>query len=299
MNTAIGKYVPSNTVLHRIDARIKLIALILGMVSVFLNYGVKNGTGTELYMNLVIEGVLFLLLSVLFLVGKVRFLQLFRQLSALWSMVLFLLLINFFFPGNVSGEVAFHLGSNHPVYYFTLFNLLYVFIRLLLFLMMTDLFTTTTKPMEMTGALEWLFTPLKLLHVPVHKFAMALSLALRFIPTLIDEANRIMKAQASRGVDYRQGSFKDKIRSLTSLIIPLFMASVLTSGELADAMEARGYDPDSRRTRYRVYRWGTKDTVALALLLLFLAAMVTEAVLHYDLFVAFNVPVPILRGSVA
>lgn len=295
MNPTIGKYVSENTLIHRLDSRIKLVGLIIGLVSVFLNYGAKTPGNTQVYMNLCCDGVIFILVLTIAFIGKVSILQLFKQLSMLWSMVLFLLILNFFFPGNVGGDIAFHIGDR-PVYYATIFNLVYILFRLVIVMLMTDIFTTTTKPMEMTGALEWLFYPLKLIHIPVHKFAMAISLALRFIPTLIEDANRIMKAQASRGVDYRQGSFKDRVKALVSLIIPLFMSSFMTSGELADAMEARGYDPDSKRTRYRAYTWSLRDTLSSLALALFLALVITEAVLRIDPFVLLSVPVPQLRG---
>ena len=158
--------------------------------------------------------------------------------------------------------------------------------------MMTNIFTSTTKPMEMTYALEWLFYPLSLVRFPVHKLAMTISLALRFIPYLFDKTNQIMKAQASRGVDYRQGKFKDKIRAIVSTIIPLFLSSFQVSGELADAMEARGYDPDAKRTRYRAYRWSLKDTLSALVVLLFLGGMITLAVLKPDIFVAMGMTLP-------
>jgi energy-coupling factor transport system permease protein len=123
---------------------------------------------------------------------------------------------------------------------------------------------------------------------------MAISLALRFIPTLAEETDKIMKAQASRGVDFKQGKFKDKIKAIVSLIIPLFMSAFMTSGELADAMEARGYDPNAKRTRYRAYRWSLKDTCGVILSALFLAGMIVLAVKQYDLFALLNVSLPIL-----
>lgn len=286
MKTTLGKFNNLDTIVHRIDSRIKLIALIVLLVSVFLSYG-------SAYMNLVVYSGIFILLFLLTLLGKTSFLLLFRSLKGLWVMILFLLILNIFLPSASASEsmVLFTLFGVE-VHLSTILNVSYILLRLILVLMMTNIFTSTTKPMEMTYALEWLFYPLSLVRFPVHKLAMTISLALRFIPYLFDKTNQIMKAQASRGVDYRQGKFKDKIRAIVSTIIPLFLSSFQVSGELADAMEARGYDPDAKRTRYRAYRWSLKDTLSALVVLLFLGSMITLAVLKPDIFVAMGMTLP-------
>ena len=284
MNTILGKYTPYHTVIHRLDARIKLVGLILFMVSVFLNYGTP-------YMNLVVYAGTAIILLLFSIIGKASFIRLLKSLMGLWVMMAFLLFLNLLLPGSNSGDIAFTLWGI-KVYYLTLINVSYIIIRLILVLMMTNIFTATTKPMEMTSALEWLFAPLKLIRIPVHKFAMAISLALRFIPTLAEETNRIMKSQASRGVDYKRGRFRDKIKAITSLIIPLFISSFMISGELADAMEARGYDPDAKRTRYRTSHFGVTDAIASVVVAGCLATMILLAVQHYDMFAYFHIALP-------
>lgn len=286
MTMTLGKYNNQNTLLHRIDSRVKLIGLIVLLVSVFLTYGTP-------YMNLVIYGGIFLVLLLLTLLGRTSFFLLFRSLKAMWIMILFLLLLNIFLPSsNVQDSlVLFRIGTVE-VHLQTIVNVSYIFLRLVLVLMMTNVFTATTKPMEMTAAFEWLLYPFQLIRLPVHKLAMTISLALRFIPYLFDKANSIMKAQASRGVDYRQGRFRERMKALVSTIIPLFLSSFSVSGELADAMEARGYDPDARRTRYRAYRWSLKDTLSLLAVALFLALVITLAVCRFDLFLALGVNLP-------
>ncbi len=287
MKMSLGRYTTFDTVFHRMDSRVKLIGMILFLVSAFLSYG----TG---YMNIVIYLAIFLILLVFTFMSKASFASIFRSLKGLWFMILLLLVINIFIPSSsAGGDVAFYIGSN-AVYWKTIINLVYIFIRLVLVLMITNIFTSTTKPMDMTYSIEWLFYPLKLIKIPVHKFAMALSLAIRFIPTLSEEAARIQKAQASRGVDYRQGKFRDKVKSIVSLVIPLFMTAFTESGELADAMEARGYNPDAKRTRYRVYKWGVRDTVASIVLAVLLAAMIVLAVYQFDMFAYFGVNLPAL-----
>lgn len=280
MNITLGKYQAYNTLFHKMDCRIKLIGLIIFMVASFLNYGLTKVNGA--YSNLIVYIFLFAILFIFTLISKTSFLQLFKSLKALWMMLVFLLIIQIFLPSsNVSGDIAFTIFSR-DIYYSTIVNLAYIFIRLILIMMLTNIFTSTTKPMEITNAMEWLLYPLKLIKVPVHKLAMALSLALRFIPTLIEETNRIMKAQASRGVDYKQGKFKEKLQAIISLIIPLFMQAFITSGELADAMEARGYDPNAKRTRYRSNKWSLKDTISVIVLLGFLSGMITLAIIKFD-----------------
>lgn len=280
MNITLGKYQAYNTIFHKMDCRIKLIGLIIFMVASFLNYGLTKVNGA--YSNLIVYIVLFVILFIFTLISKTSFLQLFKSLKALWVMLLFLLIIQIFLPSaNVSGDIAFNI-FNRDIYYSTIINLAYIFLRLILIMMLTNIFTSTTKPMEITSAMEWLLYPLKLIKVPVHKLAMAISLALRFIPTLIEETNRIMKAQASRGVDYKQGKFKEKLRAIVALIIPLFMQAFITSGELADAMEARGYDPNAKRTRYRSNKWTLKDTISVILLACFLSGMITLAIIKFD-----------------
>ncbi len=280
MNITLGKYQAYNTIFHKMDCRIKLIGLIIFMVASFLNYGLTKVNGA--YSNLIVYIVLFVILFIFTLISKTSFLQLFKSLKALWVMLLFLLIIQIFLPSaNVSGDIAFNI-FNRDIYYSTIINLAYIFLRLILIMMLTNIFTSTTKPMEITSAMEWLLYPLKLIKVPVHKLAMAISLALRFIPTLIEETNRIMKAQASRGVDYKQGKFKEKLKAIVALIIPLFMQAFITSGELADAMEARGYDPNAKRTRYRSNKWTLKDTISVILLACFLSGMITLAIIKFD-----------------
>jgi len=287
METVLGKYQAYRSPLHRMDARIKFVGMILFMVSIFLSYGSP-------YMNLTIYAVVLVMLILLSWISHSSFLSVFRSLAGLWVMILFILILNLFFNNNVTGDIAFRIG-NLDVYWYTIINILYIFSRLVLVLAISNVFTSTTKPMEMTNAIEWLFYPLSLIKIPVHKFAMAISLALRFIPTLQEEADRIQKAQASRGVDFKQGKFKEKVKSIVSLIIPLFMSAFTTSGQLADAMEARGYDPDSKRTKYKTEKFGLVDVVGILFLAGFLFGMIYLPIKQYDIYEYFHVELPKLK----
>lgn len=128
---------------------------------------------------------------------------------------------------------------------------------------LTMVLTATTTPLDLTYAFEWYLAPFKIIKFPTHEIAMTLSIALRFIPTLLDETDRIMKAQASRGVDFQNGKLKEKFKAIVSLIVPLLVSSFQRSEELANAMEARGYNPCAKRTRYRVLKWKLCDLFAL------------------------------------
>ena len=223
MKLPLGKYNSYDTFLHRMDSRIKLVGRIIRMVSVFLSYGNQ-------YRGLIVRLGLFIILMVLSLLGKASFGRLFSSLKVLWRMVLILVVINIFLPKYTRAQIeekglaiAFRINTI-PVTYAAIINIVYIIVRLVLVLRLTNIFTATTKPRDRTNAREWLLAPLKLLFVPVHKIARSISLALRFIPTLTEETDRIRKAQASRGVDFHQGKLKDKRKSLISLIIPLFLS---------------------------------------------------------------------------
>jgi energy-coupling factor transport system permease protein len=287
MNTSLGKYQAYDTFIHKLDSRVKLVGMLVFMVSVFLSYSDNP------FMNLTIYLGIFIILFLLGLFAKVSFLSIFRSLIGLWMMILFVLILNVFFtkPTDLSVGIAFSIGSVN-VYWMAIVNMLYVLGRLVIVIMITNIFTSTTKPMEMTGALEWLFYPLSLIGVPIHKFAMAISLALRFIPTLQEETSRIMKAQASRGIDYNQGKMKEKLKAVIALIIPLFISSFTTSGQLADAMEARGYDPNAKRTRYKTNHWAIRDTLSCLFLALIVTGMVLLMVYRVDLYQIYGIQVP-------
>jgi energy-coupling factor transport system permease protein len=130
--------------------------------------------------------------------------------------------------------------------------------------MITTVVTTSTKPLDLTYGLEYFMSPLKVIKFPAHEIAMTISIALRFIPTLLEETERIMKAQASRGVDLAEGKLKEKIMAIIALIVPLFISAFQRSEELANAMESRGYHPSAIRTRYRQLHFKFLDAVALA-----------------------------------
>ncbi|MBQ5555287.1 MAG: energy-coupling factor transporter transmembrane protein EcfT, partial [Erysipelotrichaceae bacterium] len=157
------------------------------------------------------------------------------------------------------------------VYKDAIFNTLFVITRLLLMISITTLLTATTNPLDLTLGIEWLLKPLEVIHFPAHEVAMMVSIALRFIPTIIEETMRIMNAQKSRGVDFENGRLAEKISAILSLIVPLFSVAFERAYELADAMEARGYVPGEKRTRYHVLHFRFMDYLFIFICMAILA----------------------------
>ncbi len=269
----IGRYTNYDTFLNRLDARFKLLAMILFMVVVFIHFGSRA-------MDFTFYGLLMVMVLVFMRIAHIRIRQLLRAIKPMWFMMIFLLIINVLVVQT--GE-AFYIGD-FPIHYDALFNTLYTFVRLILMLAFSLILTATTKPMDLTYALEWYLHPLTFIKVPVHIIAMVISLALRFIPTLLEEADRFMKAQASRGVDFENGKLREKVRAIISLIIPLFVSAIQRSTDLADAMEVRGYDPNGKRTRYRIMHFAKRDVLSLFFLLAFFGGMLALSICGIDFY---------------
>ena len=255
MTSAVfGRYTPYSTFTHKLDSRNKLLLVILLIIGVFFQFRVWSTTLTFSLLYLV-------LLIIVMIISKVSFLRFLESLKGLWMLVIFMFAIYIFIPNpNYSGPVAFNIGFD--VYWQAFYQAGYIILRLILMLALMMVLTSTTSPMNLTYAFEWYMVPLKLIRVPVHAIAMTLSIALRFIPTLLEEADRIMKAQASRGVDFNRGRLMKRFKAIISLIIPLFVSAIDRSEELSNAMEARGYDPSAKRTRYRKLSFSWRDVIA-------------------------------------
>ena len=250
-----GRYTFRETYVHHLDARNKIFLMFLFMVGIFFQFNMWS-------TSLILSGIYFLVLIILMIVSKVNFFQLFKSLGAMWMFIIILMLIYIFIPNsNYHLGVAFTVGSLQ-VRWDAFCQTGYIILRLILMISLTMVLTSTTKPMDMTYAFEWYMAPLKVVRFPAHEIAMTLSIALRFIPTLLDETERIMKAQASRGVDFNHGGLFKRFGAVIALIIPLFVSALERSEELANAMIVRGYDPRAKRTRYRLLRFSWRDIIA-------------------------------------
>lgn len=275
-NFAIGTYQPFDSVIHRLDARQKLFSFICIIVMVFLPKA--NWT-----MSFLLDGFLLLFGLLLMALSKMSFLRFLKSLSSLWFMVILILLIYVLIPPSNPSYPAFSING-WTVYYDSFLQAGRIFLRLALMIMFSLILTGTTKPLALTDALEWYMNPLSILGFPSHIVAMTISLALRFIPTILEDAERIMNAQASRGVSFKHGSLLKRLRAIISLIIPLFVSSFLRSDELANAMECRGYDPKAKRTRYRKLAFSWKDLLSIILIGGLLAFFIYSTAVSLDLF---------------
>ena len=149
-----------------------------------------------------------------------------------------------------------------------LINAIYIFVRFTLIILMSTVMTVTTMPLEIADAMEWLLKPLKIFKVPVDKIALVISIALRFVPTLFDETQKIMNAQRSRGADFNDGGIIKRAKAITPILVPLFIHSLETALDLSTAMESRGYRGSDGRTKYRVLSWSKYDLISLGYFIL-------------------------------
>lgn len=244
-----GKYVNNHSLLTKIDARIKITMMVVLLVFCFANF------------NIVGFGLLFGFLCGLMALGKLSFRSLWNIVKHMWLLFLMLLIINLF---TIKGEVWFEIFGSY-VYKDAILQTVYIFFRIVMLLMISTLLSSSTTPSELTYALEFYLKPLKVFKINIYEIAIMVSIALRFIPTLIDEMERIKKAQTSRGIDFENGKYLDKLRGLTSLIIPLFISCFDKADELTNAMVARGYDSDMPRSRYNHLSVKKFDFVAMGI----------------------------------
>lgn len=257
---AFGQYYPTDSVLHRIDPRIKIILTILYIICSFL---CKN-----------ILSYALLLASVLILVGlgRVPLKIVFKGLRAILFVLAFTAFLNIFWT---RGENLIFSWGFINIYTEGLYAALFIIIRMTTLIIGTGMFLTyTTTPITLTNAIEDLLSPLKLLHVPVHSFAMMMTIALRFIPTLSEETDKIMTAQKARGADFSSGSLLDRAKALIPVLIPLFVSAFNRAADLATAMECRCYNGDKGRTRMTVRHLRFVDVVWLFIIVVFAAALV-------------------------
>jgi energy-coupling factor transport system permease protein len=249
-NIALGRYLPLNSIANAMDPRAKIGILLILMIAVFVPAGFWG------YLPI----FLFILLALW--ASKLSISYIFRSIKPMFFMMIFLLVINVLVMKT--GTLLFQLGW-FTIYSDALTQTAYIIIRLGLMISLTTILTATTKPLDLTLGIEKLLKPFDRFGIPSHIIAMMISIALRFIPTLIEETQRIMNAQASRGVDMENGSLKEKVMAVLSLIVPLFVSAFDRAEQLANAMEARGYDPNKKRTRYKKLQMQPIDYAGLTL----------------------------------
>ena len=246
----LGQYFPGDTVAHRLDPRTKILLVVLYITALFCAKGV------------VTYAIMAAVLAVCVRISKVGLRSLVRGLKPVLFIIVFTGLLNLLFtPGDhYLVEWGFLRISDTGVR-----NAVFMVIRIMLLIMGTFLLTYTTSPIRLTDALEQLMGGLKRFHVPVHELSMMMSIALRFIPTLIEETDKIMSAQKARGADFESGGLVQKAKALVPILVPLFISAFRRADELATAMECRCYHGGEGRTKLQVLRYERRDYAALIL----------------------------------
>ena len=246
----LGQYFPGTTLAHKLDPRTKILLVTLYIVALFCAKG------------LVTYGILALCLAICVRISKVKLKALVKGLKPVLFIIIFTGILNLFFtPGDYDVvELGFIHISNVGLH-----NAIFMVLRIMLLIMGTFLMTYTTSPISLTDGLERLLGGLKKLHVPVHELAMMMSIALRFIPTLIEETDKIMSAQKARGADFESGNLIQKAKALIPILVPLCVSAFRRADELATAMECRCYHGGEGRTKLHVLKYESRDYVALVL----------------------------------
>ena len=245
----LGQYFPGNTLAHRLDPRTKLLLVILYIVALFC---------AKAYVS---YGVMILWLAVSVGISRVRVSALVKGMKPVWFILLFTAVLNIFYTnGTPIARIWFLTVTAEG-----LRTAVYMLLRIALLIMGTFLLTYTTSPIRLTDGLESLMAPLKKLHAPVHELAMMMSIALRFIPTLIEETDKIMSAQKARGADFESGNLLQRAKALVPILVPLFISAFRRADELATAMECRCYHGGEGRTRLHILRMAAADWAVLAL----------------------------------
>lgn len=264
-NIALGRYLPLNSVVDKMDPRAKILIMLLLMIAIFIPAGFWG------YL------LIFAFIWIALKLSKLTIGFAFRSMKPMLFMMVFLLVINVF---AIKTGVPLVQWGWFSIYSDAISQTVYIIVRLMLMVIITTILTATTKPLDLTLGIEKLLKPFEVIGVPAHIIAMMISIALRFIPTLIEETQRIMNAQASRGVDLENGTLKEKIMAVLALIVPLFVSAFDRADQLANAMEARGYDPQRERTRYKVLQMTGIDYAGLAAAVAVLAGCIVLALVR-------------------
>ena len=251
----LGQYFPGDTIVHRLDPRTKLILVVLYIAALF------QAAGWISYLTVTAVTALCMALS------HIRPKNIFKGLKPMLFIIVFTALLNLFYTSGREIIPGWHMtweGLGKSVQ---------MILRIVLLITGTFLLTYTTSPIALTDGLEMLLGPLKKIKVPVHEMTIMMSMALRFIPTLIEETDKIMSAQKARGADFETGRLNERAKALLPILVPLFVSAFRRADELAVAMESRCYHGGEGRTRMKILRFAARDWLALVLGALFLAGM--------------------------
>lgn len=254
----IGQYVPGDSLIHRLDPRTKITIIFFFVFIAFFANNVPS------YATLILFSVFAMILSKV----PVRFIL--KGLTPVWFLIIFTFILHLFVTKE--GQVVFEIGAM-TFYSGGIIQGFAISIRFFLLILVTSLLTLTTTPIEITDGIEDMLEPLKKIKFPVHELALMMSISLRFIPTLMQETDKISKAQASRGVDFRTGPLKERVKAVVPLLVPLFISAFKRAEELAMAMEARGYQGGENRTKLRELKITKLDAISYFIFILVVAIL--------------------------
>lgn len=256
----LGQYFPGNSFIHRLDPRTKLISLVVYIVCLFLA------------VDYISYGLMLLFLAVVIAVSTIPVKAILRGMKPLIFILVFTGLLNLFLTDGATKLVSFWgltitlEGIKHAAF---------MIVRILMLISGTFLLTYTTSPIALTDGLESLLKPLKAIRLPVHELSMMMCIALRFIPTLIEETDKVMSAQKARGADFESGSLLSRAKALIPILVPLFIGAFRRADELATAMECRCYQGGEGRTKMKILRYKRADLLSFAGMLLLLGGTIT------------------------
>lgn len=268
-DVTFGQYYPTKSFVHKADPRIKLLALIAYIVALFL---------ANNFYSLLLG---FVVLVAAVIASRVPLGSVLRSVKAIIFLLIFTAVLNLFFHGGEHLLVEWWIIKIYREgVIFTIFFIL----RLFFLVMGSALLTLTTSPVELTDGIESLLTPLKWIRFPVHELALIMSIALRFIPTLIDETNRIISAQKARGADFESGNIFKRIKAIVPILIPLLISAFRRAEELGDAMDARCYSGSKNRTKYKKLKFGWRDLIIFILYAGLITGVVLLNIYAYRIF---------------
>ncbi len=255
----LGQYFPGNSPIHRLDPRTKLVMLVVYIVALFV--------ADNWVSYLVVLGFL----AAVVVVSTIPLKSIVRGMKPLVMILIFTGVLNIFFTAGETLLVSFWVVK---IYLEGIVRALFMVTRILMLITGTFLLTYTTSPIALTDGLETLLSPLKKLRLPVHELSMMMCIALRFIPTLIEETDKIMAAQKARGADFESGKLMERVRALVPILVPLFISAFRRADELATAMECRCYQGGQGRTKMKLLRYKRGDFAAFGIGALLVAAVV-------------------------
>lgn len=253
----IGQYYSAESIIHKLDPRVKLFGVLIFIISLFA------------FGNIVSYSIATVFLGICIVLSKVPFKYIIRGLKPLVLLLIFTTILNIFVtPGEILLKIGGLTVTKEGIYLS-----IHVIVKLIYLIIASSILTLTTTPTRLTDALEKVLRPLSIIKIPVHEVAMMMSIALRFIPILVEETDKIMKAQTARGINFEERNIVKKIKNYVPIIVPLFVSAVRRANELALAMEARCYQGGTGRTKMRILKYTKRDAIAYVTIVLYFAIL--------------------------